>query len=173
MQCPAFFRYLVPPRSKYSPQHHILKRPQLPFLPHCQRPSFTPTSLYKTPGGVISNRKCIKYVLVSAFTRIIFCQLKFRRKDRHRHDDLYTCLVPMGPRILFVGCWYVCLDGRSPLRGVFLHSMHAFINASSGFRTTILASERQKASEDVLNRILHLKYVTLTVKLSVYCTCGA
>ena len=29
--------YLVPPRFKYSPQH-----PQLPFLPQCERPSFTP-----------------------------------------------------------------------------------------------------------------------------------
>jgi len=35
-------RYLVHPRSKYSPQTHILKHPQLPFLPQCQRPSFTP-----------------------------------------------------------------------------------------------------------------------------------
>ena len=35
-------RYLVPPRSKYSPQHHVLKHPQLPFLPQCQWPSFTP-----------------------------------------------------------------------------------------------------------------------------------
>ena len=35
-------RYLVPPRSKYSPQHLVLKHPQLPFLPQCQRPSFTP-----------------------------------------------------------------------------------------------------------------------------------
>jgi len=26
-------RYLVPPRSKYSPRHHVLKHPQLPFLP--------------------------------------------------------------------------------------------------------------------------------------------
>jgi hypothetical protein len=24
-----FLRYLVPPRSKYSPQHHVLKHPQL------------------------------------------------------------------------------------------------------------------------------------------------
>jgi hypothetical protein len=39
MQSPPFPRYLVPPRSKYSPQHHILKHPQLPFLPQCQRPS--------------------------------------------------------------------------------------------------------------------------------------
>ena len=34
-------RYLVPPRSKYYPQYHVLKHPQLPFLPQCQRPSFT------------------------------------------------------------------------------------------------------------------------------------
>ena len=39
MQSPPFPRYLVPPRSKYSPQHHVLKHPQLPFLPQCQRPA--------------------------------------------------------------------------------------------------------------------------------------
>ena len=37
MQSPPFQRYLVPPRSKYSPQHHILKHPQLPFLSQYQR----------------------------------------------------------------------------------------------------------------------------------------
>ena len=37
MQSPPFPRYLVPPRSKYSPQHHVLKHPQLPFLPQCQQ----------------------------------------------------------------------------------------------------------------------------------------
>ena len=42
MLSPPFPCYLFPPRSKYSPQHHILKHPQLPFLPQCQRPSFTP-----------------------------------------------------------------------------------------------------------------------------------
>ena len=42
MQFPPFPHYLVPSRSKYSPQHHVLKHPQLPFLPQCQRPSFTP-----------------------------------------------------------------------------------------------------------------------------------
>ena len=42
MQSPPFSRYLVPPRSKYSPQHLVLKHPQLPYLPQCQRPSFTP-----------------------------------------------------------------------------------------------------------------------------------
>ena len=42
MQSPPFPRYLFPPRSKYSPQHHVLKHLQLPFLPLYQRPSFTP-----------------------------------------------------------------------------------------------------------------------------------
>ena len=42
MQCPPFATYLFPPRSKYSPQHNILKHPQLPFLPQYQRPNFTP-----------------------------------------------------------------------------------------------------------------------------------
>jgi len=31
MQSSPFPRYLVPPRSKYSPQHQVLKHPQLPF----------------------------------------------------------------------------------------------------------------------------------------------
>ena len=39
---PPFPRYLVPPRSKCSSHHHVLKHPQLPFLSQCQRPSFTP-----------------------------------------------------------------------------------------------------------------------------------
>ena len=34
--------YLVPLRPKYSPQQPILKHPQPTFLPHCERPSFTP-----------------------------------------------------------------------------------------------------------------------------------
>ena len=42
MQSLPFPRYLVPPRSKYSPQHHVHEHPQLPFLPRYQRPSFTP-----------------------------------------------------------------------------------------------------------------------------------
>ena len=34
--------YLVPLRPKYSSQHPILKHPDPPFLPQCERPSFTP-----------------------------------------------------------------------------------------------------------------------------------
>jgi hypothetical protein len=32
----------IPLWSKYSPQHPVLKHPQLMFLPYCQRPCFTP-----------------------------------------------------------------------------------------------------------------------------------
>ena len=39
--------YHVLPRSKYSPQHHVLKHHQLPSLPQCQRPSFTPIQNYR------------------------------------------------------------------------------------------------------------------------------
>ena len=72
MQSPPFPRYLVPPRSKYSPQHHVLKHPQLPFLPQCQRPSFTPIGdVYRTYSkwkanciGHIWRRNCLlKYVV--------------------------------------------------------------------------------------------------------------
>ena len=38
MQSPPFPHYLVPPRSKYSPQYHVLKHPHLPFLLQCQQP---------------------------------------------------------------------------------------------------------------------------------------
>jgi hypothetical protein len=34
--------HLIPPRSKYPPQHPVFKHSQSMFLPYCQRPSFTP-----------------------------------------------------------------------------------------------------------------------------------
>ena len=42
MQLSPFPCHLVPLRSKYSPQHPILKHPQPAFLPQCQRPGFIP-----------------------------------------------------------------------------------------------------------------------------------
>ena len=59
MQSPPFPRYLVLPRSKYSPQHHVLKHPQLPFLPQCQRQVSHP---YKTAGKII-----VLYILIFKF----------------------------------------------------------------------------------------------------------
>src|SRR5215475_3497149 len=42
MKFSPFPHRLVPLRPKYSPQHPILKHPQLTFLPQYQRASFTP-----------------------------------------------------------------------------------------------------------------------------------
>ena len=41
MQLSPFPCHLVPLRSKYFPQHPILKHPQPAFLPQCERPGFT------------------------------------------------------------------------------------------------------------------------------------
>ena len=59
MQSSPYPRYLVPPGSKYSSQHHVLRHPQLPFLPQCQRPSFTPI---QTTGKII-----FLYILIFKF----------------------------------------------------------------------------------------------------------
>jgi hypothetical protein len=42
IQLPPISRHYISLRSKYSPQHPVLKHPQSLFLPYCQRPSFTP-----------------------------------------------------------------------------------------------------------------------------------
>ena len=55
MQSPPFPRYLVPPRSKYSPQHHVLKHPQLPFLPQFNDQVSHP---YKTTGDLTLDVNC-------------------------------------------------------------------------------------------------------------------
>ena len=53
MQSPPFPRYLFAPSSKLSPQHHVLKHPQLPFPPQYQRPSFTPIQINRQNNSSI------------------------------------------------------------------------------------------------------------------------
>ena len=72
MQSPPFLRFFVPTRSKYSPQHHILKHPQLPFLPQCQLQSFTP---------IQNNRKNYNFVYLNL---LIFGYQPGRQKFLHR-----------------------------------------------------------------------------------------
>ena len=72
MQSPPFPRYLVPPRSKYSPQHHVLKHPQLPFLPQCQRPSFTP---------IQNNRQNYSYIYIYKYI-YIYLELSIKLTKR-------------------------------------------------------------------------------------------
>jgi hypothetical protein len=38
--------HVLPLRSKYSPQHLVLKHSHSLFLPQCERPSFTPRQNY-------------------------------------------------------------------------------------------------------------------------------
>ena len=59
MQSPPFPHYLVPPRPKYSPQQHVLRHLQLPFLPRCQLPSFTPIQ--------ITSKIIVLYILIFKF----------------------------------------------------------------------------------------------------------
>ena len=74
MQSPPFHRYLIPPRSKYSPEHHILKHPQLPFHPQCQRPGFTPRQ---------NNRENLQIVL--SFSLSFVCWWKNCFFDKFLH----------------------------------------------------------------------------------------
>ena len=87
MQSPPFPRYLVNPRSKYSPQHHVLKHLQLPFLPQCQRPSFTPIQK-KRPNysSTTSDSKLMRMVPKKSFILFIH-ELKYVHLQS-------TCLVP-------------------------------------------------------------------------------
>ena len=72
MQSPPFPRYLVPSRSKYSPQHHVLKHPQLPFLPQCQRPSFTPIQNNSQNYILNSVRQHIHFITQGNYKAICF-----------------------------------------------------------------------------------------------------
>ena len=105
MQSPPFPRYLVPPRPKYSPQHHILKHPQLPFLPQCQRTSFTPVQIpdhyspkyfwnkLYLPNG--NKRRVITVITLdcTSYNDPILGHAHSYQPDYTRNDDLYTPLV--------------------------------------------------------------------------------
>jgi hypothetical protein len=52
LQFPPFSSLLIPLRSKYLPQHPVLKHPQSTFLP-CQRPRFTPIQNDRQNYGLV------------------------------------------------------------------------------------------------------------------------
>jgi hypothetical protein len=56
--------HFIPLRSKYSPEHSVLKHPQSMFLPYCQRPSFTPMQCLHFGKGsfwTMSAPKCVLF----------------------------------------------------------------------------------------------------------------
>ena len=110
MQSPPLPRNLVPPRSKYSPQHHILKHPQLPFLPQCQRPGFTPiqnnrqnySSIYPKLEKQIYISLHILVPYSSTRPECLFCSV----------PDHIKCSVGLGFVVDKVSLWQIWLPVR-------------------------------------------------------------
>ena len=100
MQSPPFPCYLVPPSSKYSPQHHVLKHPQLPFLPQCQQ--------YKSFSSSLCN------LLHLPFTSSLLGETSFINMCKRRwalHDDQINFLST------FLSFGREVGGGRRPLSG--------------------------------------------------------
>ena len=71
MQSTPLACYLVPPRYKYYPQHHVLKYPQLSFLPQWQQPSFKPIqTTVKVIVLYILIYFVVSYSIIYTFTEI-------------------------------------------------------------------------------------------------------
>ena len=69
MQSPPFLRYLVPPRSKYSPQHHVLKQPQL------QNVYYTSLTLLRQKWSYITSIHFVTYSVFRAERPIVvYCE---------------------------------------------------------------------------------------------------
>ena len=86
MQSPPFPLYLIPPKLKYSPQHHILKHPQPAFLPQCQRPGFTPIqNNMQNYSSIYLSRSLIRYAVQTAAARTSF-QSKAQHIEESRCD---------------------------------------------------------------------------------------
>jgi len=83
-----FPRYLVPRRSKYSPQHPILKHPQPTFLPQRKRPSFAPTQ---------SNRQNYSSVYLSLYV------LNSKSEDRRFCTERYQAIPDL--RLQLISSW--------------------------------------------------------------------
>ena len=94
MQSPPFPRYLIPPRSKYSPQHHVLKHTQLPFLPQYQRPSFTPI---KTTDKFI-----FLHILIFKFLDSNLEDIRFCTEWQQAFPDLSQLLISSAIKFWFV-----------------------------------------------------------------------
>ena len=148
MHSPPFPLYLVPPRSKYSPQHHVLKHPQLPFLPQCQRPIFTP--IQKCPiWKVVLNyamswgkhrlhkirRHCRQNTHTHTHTRkgiYIIGLIIFKRKVKERNDEWFKLMTNLiqecvGVLAHLIRIWkneFLCTQGLLPASINTFHCLH-------------------------------------------------
>ena len=87
MQSP-FPRYLVPPRSKYSSQHHVLKHPQLPFFRNVSDQVSHP---YKTTGKII-----VLYIMIFKFLNSNLEDKRFCTEWQQAFPDLNLLLISSG-----------------------------------------------------------------------------
>ena len=73
MQLSPFPCHLVPLRSKYAPQHPILKHPQPALLPRCQRPCFTPIQNHRQNySSIYLNTVCATRNIISPVKYVLY-----------------------------------------------------------------------------------------------------
>ena len=94
MQSPPFPCYLVPPRSKYFPQHPVLKHPQLPFLRSVNDQVSHP---YKTTGKIT-----VLYILIFKFLDSNLEDKRFCTEWYQAFPDLNLLLISSAIEIWFV-----------------------------------------------------------------------
>ena len=124
MQSPPFPGYLVPPRSKYSPQHHVFKHPQLPFLPQCQRPSFTPIQNNRQNYSSIYLDLPFKIKVYTSQISISFLQPRknFHLEGFRRNSDILTWVLQILKGLMITGIRKVPV-GVSKAVGVFVNTI--------------------------------------------------
>ena len=88
MQSPPFPRYLVPPRARYFPQHHVLKHPHLPFLPQCQQyKSFSSSLCNLLHSTVTSSLLGPNNLFKTIVLDVVIFQMYFWNKTLHVSDS--------------------------------------------------------------------------------------
>ena len=95
MQSPPFPRYLFLPRSKYSPEHHVLKHPQLRFLPQCQRLNFTPIQNNRQNfSSINTSSRCFFYVSFADVMMSLYSAVPCRDEEQS-HKFLYRVILSL------------------------------------------------------------------------------
>ena len=132
MKSPPFPRYLIPPRSKYSPQHPVLKHPQLPFLPHCQRPNKNEWGEYFTSGLFCLQSKlptCACFLTYVFYREGLLVPRPTPKLEDHPSSAVRDCLFNLSAATLLIG-------GRSSIRN--LRTRHAVVTGTHNLTLLLL-----------------------------------
>lgn len=96
MQLSPLSRHFISPRSRYSPQHSVLKHPPSMYFPECQRRSYTPLQDHRQRYSVVyftqQCRRQTSYWLDCSkrYAHLIFCQYP-SNSFLIPHCQLQTC----------------------------------------------------------------------------------